>query len=390
MTTTSRPAYAPVTQAMVYLTMRCNVACHYCFQTHVHDAMSQETAQKTIEFLFNRLISGIEQRLFLTFFGGEPFLEVERMEEMVDYCRARERQPGTHKRVFFSATTNGTLATPDVERVIRKAGMSLLVSLDGGPHANAARAYPSGRASYEAVARNLPRLVSWSPDLRVRMTFHPRSLDIVDNIRHLFSLGAPAVVVAPVFEADWTGTADKVEAEFQALADWYIAEARAGRHLALDITDTMLMELHRNQDSGRRPTGPCGMGKRLIGISTSGAVMPCHRFLYRPDDWLGTVDTPVLSEKREPFQHLSTADILGCDGCVAAPMCGGGCPLVALQRGLNLNEPHPVYCTLTRIHARAVRRIYQTLMAEANPVLLGLLRRGGPATHPALSEMVYR
>ena len=117
------------------------------------------------------------------------------------------------------------------------------------------------------------------------VVLHPKALDLVDNVRQVLDLGAPSIALAPVFESVWRGTEATVEEQYQGLADWYIAEARAGRILPLDITNMLLLDFHRNQDSGKRPSAPCGIGghKKLVGIDPDGNVMcPATVFCTAP------------------------------------------------------------------------------------------------------------
>jgi uncharacterized protein len=346
--------------------------------------MTSDTARRTVDFLLRRSTSGRAARLGITFFGGEPFLAVERIAEIVGYTRERDTHRG---RVSFYATTNGTVATPAVERVVRDAHMGLLVSLDGGPDANLSRPYVSGRSSYDAVVRHLPRLVSWAESVTVRMTFHPQALALVDNVRHALDLGAPSVALCPVVEADWTGCEARLEAEYEALADWFITAARRGHYLPLPVTRTLLAQWHAHMHGVDRPARPCHVGTHVLGIDTAGHVMPCHRFLYRPQDWLGTVAEPLAVEARAPYVALTSDTILGCDGCSARAVCGGGCRLVALTAGLGLTGSHPGHCLTMRAHARAVRHIYHTLMAEQPDVFTAYLL-GNTSMHPALTELI--
>ena len=68
---------------MLYLTEDCNLRCSYCFVNKSPRRMSSDTARKAVEFYLDRNISGAEYSINITFFGGEPFLELDRMEEVI-------------------------------------------------------------------------------------------------------------------------------------------------------------------------------------------------------------------------------------------------------------------------------------------------------------------
>lgn len=368
----SMTATPPLRELMIHLTARCNLACPYCFVDHTTRRMSAQTARKVVDWFFDDRISGEKTPLAMNFFGGEPFLELDRIEQIIELASERSRERG--KAIQFSATTNGTIASPRVERIVRGARMSLLLSMDGGPDAMRSRPFVSGRSSYALVARNLPKLTDWARSVIVRMTFHPASLDLVGNVKHLLELGARCIAIAPVFEADWQSHEPALVEAYEALADWYIQHARRGVIIPVVHTHMALSQYHASLQGAPRPARPCGVGHNLMGVDPDGNVMPCHRFLYRKQDWLGTVDQPVHHEKRKLYTSLNSRNLLGCENCPAKPVCGGGCRLVALNAGLSLDGTYSNYCITMRAHASAAFRIYRTLIGEGNAAFAEALR----------------
>jgi uncharacterized protein len=351
---------------MLYLEEDCNLRCTYCFVDKKPRRMTSETARKAVEWFLSRHISGAEELVNINFFGGEPFLALDRMEEVVDLCR--ELAPGAGKRLTFSATTNGTIAGPRVEQLLRRTRMSLLLSLDGTREANRQRPFRSGRESYSVVARNLPRLVEWAGDMVVRMTFTPETIDLVGNVRHALELGAPAVALCPVLECNWAAYQAELEEAYLKLGDWLLDELRENRVQPLTVTWEYFRQLDRVRRFGAgRPGKPCNVGTGLLAVDPDGNVMPCHRFLYRRQDWLGTVDSTDLSDQRWPYVHLVSRDLLGCDACPAEKLCGGGCRVVVLNSRRPLNGIHPDYCVTMRAHARMVESLYDALQQQLGP-----------------------
>ncbi len=368
------PVYAPVTNLMLYLTDDCPLRCTYCFVDKKPKKMTCETARKAVEFFLSRDISGSVRHLNINFFGGEPMLELDLMEEVI--ALARRVGDEAYKRVTFSATTSGTIATSRVERILRDTRMSLLVSLDGTRQASRHRPFLSGRESFPVVARNLARLVEWAGEVAVRMTFTPDNLDFVANVRQAIELGAPWIALCPVLECDWQSHQAELEAAYDRLLEWFVAELRLGKVPPLDVTWGLLSQHDRAVRFGAgRPARPCNVGTSLLAIDTEGNVLPCHRFLYRPQDRLGTVDSTALSSERWKYVHIASRELLGCDDCPANKVCGGGCRLVVLNARKGLDEVHPAYCVTMLAHYRAACRAYEALMAEQNPLFLNALTR---------------
>ena len=371
---------APIRSLFLALTDACNLRCSYCFVKKTPRTMSLATLRKAMQFFTASGISRGHDELHVAFFGGEPFLEPDLMEEALRWARSAAAP------ILWNATTNGTLATPRIEKLVRDGEMNLLISLDGDAQGNHERPFESGRSSYASVARNLSKLVSWSRRSVVRMTFYPGNLRLVDNVRHALELGAPSVVLAAVVESNWDGFEADLEGAYQELGEWFISEARKGRVLPLESTWVLLRQLHHYLLTGRKYLKPCGVGTELLGIDPDGNVMPCHRFLYRPQDWLGHVENWQISRQRQRYLELKTADFIECRDCMASPVCGGGCRAVALGSGLGLTQPHPHHCLLTRAHARVAYRIYDTLVGEGNRLFIDcLLHR--PRAYPALDEL---
>lgn len=244
------PRYAPVRALMLMLTEACNMRCSYCYQGHAPRRMTLETARRSVEFFLSRHISGHERSISIVFFGGEPFLELDLMEEVIAHTRRHLEEArlsggrsGVPRDVTFEATTNGTIFNGRVEHIVRDARMQLLVSVDGAPAAAAHRPFASGASSYEALRRNLPALVRAASSVAVRMTYHPGALDLVGNVEHALALGAPSIALCPFLEGEWSGREAALEDAFQALADWSIARARrAGRGAARRIYETLRAE----------------------------------------------------------------------------------------------------------------------------------------------------
>jgi len=354
--------YAPVRNLMLYLTEECNLRCTYCFVKKEPRFMTRETALRTVDWFMQRNISGGLEELNINFFGGEPFLAVDRMQEVVDY--AQLRRTNVEKAFHFAATTNGTLANARVEKVIRQSSMSLLVSLDGGRQASRLRPMVSGRESFDLVAKNLPKLAAWAQRCSVRLTFTPDNLDLVGAVRDVLAIAPVGVVVAPVIEANWEGHYEALERAYEELGDWFLEEFRQGRRPPLEITWELLRSYIGHLSCQRRPGRPCPLGTSLLAVDAQGNVLPCHRFLHRPLDRLGLVEAQNLPAERWRYVHQTTLEIPDCAGCEARTVCGGGCRAVAVQSGYGLDGIHPNHCLLLRAHMRMVRRIYARLSQD--------------------------
>ena len=119
-------------QITLELTERCNLRCGYCIYGQQNDLfrgfgthdMSFETAKKAIDYA--ALHSGDE--LAVTFYGGEPLLNLDVMKKTIDYCKETIKD----KKITYSITTNLVLMTKEVAEYIASIDDFIVTcSLDG-------------------------------------------------------------------------------------------------------------------------------------------------------------------------------------------------------------------------------------------------------------------
>jgi uncharacterized protein len=131
------------------------------------------------------------------------------------------------------------------------------------------------------------------------------------------------------------------------------------------VTDT-LMELHQ----GISKAYPCGAGLGLLGVSPSGDVAPCHRFVDSDAHKLGHVSTGIDEAKQTAFLtkgHIGAK--YECHTCWARPLCSGGCHHEAFVRYGDTGHPNLHYCDWIRGWTDLCLNIYGDIAAQ-NPDFL--------------------
>src|SRR5437773_8380662 len=120
----------------VLTTLQCNFACGYCYQgdrddyNRFADKMTLETAARVADWIADRLDVVQPEQLVLTFFGGEPLLNLPVMYDLAE----RMWQAALARGVTLHITiiTNGLLLTPEVvDRLVPYGLYSVKVTLDG-------------------------------------------------------------------------------------------------------------------------------------------------------------------------------------------------------------------------------------------------------------------
>lgn len=146
-----------VTSMILQVTQNCNLRCEYCVysgsyynRVHTNKRMPWDLAKKGIDFL--ERYSADCERVYLSFYGGEPLLEFDMIKKCILY--ANERLRG--KQIFYNLTTNGTLINEEIVSFFQEQDLHIMISLDGPEEIHDLhRKYIDGKGSYETLFQNL-------------------------------------------------------------------------------------------------------------------------------------------------------------------------------------------------------------------------------------------
>ncbi len=363
MSTAALPAARTV---VLFVTEACNLQCHYCYVLHKRTRrMSLEVARAAVDYLLARRDLFAEPACSWMFFGGEPLLEAELIEQVIGYVRRRtgELDHPWHQRSSFWAPCNGTLYhTAAAQRLVTEHGLEVRITIDGPRHVHdRQRVYPGGRGSYDDVLANLPLWLAQTPEPRTNLTIAHDTLPfLAESVLHLFSLGVRGVRAKTVFEDVWQPGDEAVyEAQLDRLADEMLS-----RELWRDHECFLLRRDVAHPDPDRRW---CTAGVRTIAVDIDGNLHPCQRFMacalgQRSPRILGNVLRGGLDLNRlRPFVVATPAarSPLGCASCEHAPSCDT-CPAhdYDLARSPTLYQRATHICRMHQARVRVNRRFW--------------------------------
>lgn len=333
-----RTRLRPLSTLELCVSHGCNLNCRYCYGRHddghsagksplygsSHTSMSREIACKAVDQFMAE--SGALKELNLTFFGGEPFLNLPLMEYIADYCKRKQENSG--KKMLFSVVTNGTLLDDDALQFIRRYRVSVQISIDGTPLIqDANRPFQDGTGSYDSVIAGMRRLRALGRNhIPARATAATGNADSVEVFRHLINAGFSSVHLEPDLGGNGLGLSeadlDLLIKQEEAVAALLVSLVQQGRYanyhgLVRHVRDTRVVHDRRYFY--------CGAGRGLICVSNEGEWYPCHRFVGIKQYCLGTIDSGIDHDKRIPFNTLHVDKRPGCRDCWARYFCGGGC-----------------------------------------------------------------
>ncbi|MGF7184047.1 uncharacterized protein GGQ84_000122 [Desulfitispora alkaliphila] len=347
----------PIVKALcLHISHDCNLRCSYCFAGSGHfggqrEHMSLEVGKKAIDLLL--ATSGPRQNCEVDFFGGEPLMNFDVVQELVAYGKEQARQ--LDKNIKFTLTTNGVLLNDKVEQFLNENQMSVVLSLDGRPEVNdQMRPTVSGRGSYDIILKNYRRFCSSrnGENYYLRGTYTSKNLDFSKDVLHMADEGFTSLSVEPVVappEEDYALKQEhmpKLREEYIKLAQEFYKRKEEGREINF---------FHFNLDLNRGPCLPkrlsgCGAGHEYLAVTPTGDLYPCHQFVGREEYKLGTVSDGVTKKDLvKKFQNAHIYNKEECTECWARFYCSGGCHANSLGDTGDIYKPYKVGCELAKM-----------------------------------------
>jgi uncharacterized protein len=333
----------PHEQLILNITERCNLRCRYCtysglyahHRRHGTQDMPREIACQAID----RFLANLGEEPCLSFYGGEPLLRLDLIQELVAYAEARAARP-----LHYAITTNGTLLDKAARDFLRAKAFGVLVSLDGPQEVHDRyRVDASGHGSF---AREVARLESFRAEDEVYYRQHvgfsvvsvpPSSLAAVDDFFHAhpvtrdcrvaFSFMAPGYgdkFEPPSVPVDHESPHQEAALQRQ-FFDQVQTHARAGGLKRAMFERGFVRFFHRPKTplGEELPlNGCCIPGSRRLFVTAAGTLFACERVDERYP--LGTVDTwiaPLLLERLLSDYVIAGQDCFHCWACRLCTEC---------------------------------------------------------------------
>ncbi len=327
----------PIVYMYLFLTQSCNLRCIYCYgnggEYGTGGSMEEETAFQAVDWFIEKAEK--MKKVHLGFFGGEPLLNFPLMKAVVEYAQKRTKEMG--KEVAFFLTSNATLLDDEIIAFFKENQISVQISFDGPKEVqDAQRPYASGQGTYSATVPKIKKLLTAVP----RTSGHAVLVGNTDPLLikdALQEIGFTKVSISPasisLFNEDSakeTSTRDTqtvLQALEQEAETWlHLIQSKDSAGLKSLKASSGLYGLYRGMVSllhnSKRPHF-CGAGRGLIGVSVSGDVYLCHRFVGMEEYRLGSIFEHDL-KREEYLKNPITCNQL-CANCFARNYCAGGC-----------------------------------------------------------------
>lgn len=359
----------------LFLDHACNLRCRYCYNgPKFSRVMPLDVARRGVELAFS---GRAEPRV--SFFGGEPLLHMDLLQEIT--ALARERARILDRRMGFLVVTNGTLLTGDTLRWFLDNRVYIGISLDGTKAAHdATRPLASGGSSWQAACDAVRAVVEArkGAGLRVIAVMDPANVDEVpDSFSTLVSLGIRNLSMNLNYEATWgDAERDRFVRALRGLGDRYVEAyrraARDGRDpgFHLNLLDGHILTRVK---SGYSSSDRCDFGCEEVAVSPRGRLYPCDRLVgedTRDDVVIGDVWQGIDAARRDALVAEKNRVLEDCATCALQPRCMHWCGCVNYAMTGRVGEVAGLLCWFEQRILEEADRCASTLFKEGNQAFM--------------------
>lgn len=295
------------------VTDNCNLACSYCYQINKGKRkMSFEVAKKYVDLLLSGdkgfkeygITPELSKGIITEFIGGEPFLEVELIDDICDYMYTRmilTDHPWL-KWWRISICSNGVLyRDPRVQAFLAKwrNRLSFSVTIDGNKELHdSCRVFPDGSPSYDLAFDAASDWMAKGFYMGSKITIAPGNVDyLLDAIKHMVDSGYEEINANCVYEEGWNNElANKFYHKLIEVSDYFIDNDLVDSHyLSLFVEDFFHP---KKVDDLQCWCGGTGM---MLACDPDGKLFPCLRYMESsvgtdvPAYTIGDVDAGIGS-----------------------------------------------------------------------------------------------
>ncbi len=352
----------------VLTTLQCNFACDYCFQGDHGDynktaaKMSLETAARVAQWIERELDRLHPESFVLTFFGGEPLLNLPVMYELAERAWEASEERGT--KLSINVITNGLLLTPEVVDRLNPLGLNgIKITLDGDRDThNRMRPLRGGQGTFDRIIENIRR-VAGRCNISIGGNFDESSVDsypaLLDFLREQeFADSIKKVAFKPIIRSQPAAAAPPkgmlpmiaLGANGKPLNGTCMTSAGSGAGSICDtchfVDEKMSFLREETKAHGFKTVdglhmGPCEIHREHAHtIGPDGSLYACPGFTGEPSLSTGHIDGRRESARDNARLRF---DALGawknCGDCAFIPVCAGGCSVASHTELGDMNTP---------------------------------------------------
>ena len=354
----------------VLTTLQCNFACDYCIQGDHGDynktasKMSLETAERLVRWIGDRLDTVRPEKFVLSFFGGEPLLNLPVIYLISERAHAMSAERGV--KMLINIITNGLLLTPQVvDRLLPYGLNGVKITLDGDKEThNRMRPLRGRQGTFDKIIDNI-RQVSDKVPITIGGNFDESSADsypaLLDFLaaqpfaKNVSKINFKPVIHMPEPTAQGIIPLQLIGEGGKALSGACMTGAGAGtKTKSGSVCDSChfvdeKMQFLRDETRKRGfatpdgvHMGPCEIHrKHAYTVGIDGGLYACPGFGSEVTQSVGHIDGREDAARLAAARYFNrlTPHKTECGDCSYVPVCGGGCSVAAAAEEGDMHSP---------------------------------------------------
>ncbi len=315
------------------VTQNCNLNCTYCYE---HNKTKSSFDVELVKQIILKELSAKDRytEICFDFFGGEPFLEFQKIKEIVEYFKGKKFD----KKVYFFAGTNGTLITKEIQDWLleNRDIFQIALSLDGTKEM-----HDLNRSnSYDLIPIHF--FANKFQYLSVKATISPKTIySLADGVINLHNLGFKNISCNLAVGVDWSSEeyTKILNRELYKLIEYYLENPtlKPCNLLEYQIENAV----HPNNGKAIKF---CGAGTRTKVYDIDGKVYPCQYFLPLT---IGDKAKEPINIKFSDVMNIEEMDPI-CQKCIAVNICPS-CYGSNYQETGDIHKKDKDFCRLQKV-----------------------------------------
>lgn len=359
----------------------CNLQCSYCYQTHKgHHKMPFEIAKQFIDLLLENSIkvnqyidTRASQGVVINYIGGEPFLEIDLIEQITNYFfkRVIETNHPWQYNWRIGISSNGVLYfNKKVQDFLLKwkNHISFNISIDGNKELHdTCRLFPNGEGSYDIAMKAVHHYVNTLHGyMGSKMTLAPENIQYTcEAVKNLINEGYIEIFLNCIFEKGWTVEHAKIlYNELIKLSDYLLLNNLEDK-IYISMFDSELFRPMEENDNRNW----CGGTGSMLAVDWKGDIFPCLRYMESslgdeaPPFIIGNINDGIMTTEETYNKTMELKNITRksqsteeCFNCPIAEGCAWCSGLNYQETGGILNKRATHICIMHK--ARALANCY--------------------------------
>lgn len=307
-------------------TLHCNFNCDYCFEeARPNIYMNDEIEYKIIEFIKRH---DTVKTLYVTWYGGEPLLNFKRIKSLTQKIQK------LNLNYFAAIITNGYLLDKrKIDEFINMNIKYIHITLDGPKHIHdIRRPHIKKGGSFDTIYNNILQLKPYLKDRKMKLSIRVN----VDKTNEVYYHEIYQKIKEDFEGIDvsvYSGIVKKTYGSCSSIDD-----------ILLDSHEQANFNIEQYQKFGikspdffpMKHNGEC-IARQIYGylIDPLGDIYKCWTDTGKKTERVGNISNNELINTTKLTRYLTGADVFDnqeCQECFFLPVCGGGCPHLAIKK----------------------------------------------------------